>query len=82
MDDDVTRKAILYGLAGAMEKEADSIADEQQKIRDTVQPLGRILSEEEQERLNSLSRSAYEYMIQLRETAALLRACSISLQNS
>jgi hypothetical protein len=73
MDDDVTRKAILNGLADAMEKEADSITAEQQKIRDTVQPLGRILSEEEQERLNSLSRSAYEYMDQLRETAAMLR---------
>jgi hypothetical protein len=73
MDDDVTRKAILNGLADAMEKDADSIADEQQKIRDTVQPPGRILSEEKQESLNSLSRSAYDYMDRLRETAAMLR---------
>jgi ATP-dependent Zn protease len=73
MDEDVTQKAISDGLAEAMEKEADRITDEQQKIRDEIQPLGRIVSEEGQEMLNSLSVSAYEHIRHLRETAALFR---------
>jgi hypothetical protein len=73
MGDDVTRMAIFNGIAGAMEKEADSITVEQQKIRDELQPSGRIVSEEEQENLNSLSAPSYEYMQQLRENAASLR---------
>jgi hypothetical protein len=73
MADDATVQAICDGLADAMEREADRITDEQQRIRDACQPLGRIISEQEQENLNTLSVSALEYVKHLRESASLFR---------
>jgi len=71
--DDVTQKNILNGLAKGMEKNADSIAKEEQLIRDAIQPLRRIVPEKEQENLNTITASLLENVSQLRETAARLR---------
>jgi hypothetical protein len=74
MDDDIetTDANIKKGLAGAMEKDADRITRDDQHIRDSIQPLGRILSEEEQENLNSMGSSLREDVKHLRDTAARL----------
>jgi hypothetical protein len=73
MGDDVILKNILNGLAEGMERNADSIAKEEQLIRDAIQPLGRIIPENEQECLNTVTASLLENVRQLRETAARLR---------
>jgi hypothetical protein len=73
MGDDEIQKNIINGLAEGMEKNADNIAKEQQLIRDAIQPLGRIVPENEQERLNTITASLLESIRQLRETAARLR---------
>ena len=73
MDDDATNKAILNGLAEGMEKNADNIAKEEQLIRNSIQPLGRIVPEKEQEWLNTITASLLENVKHLRETAARLR---------
>jgi len=73
MANDVTQKNILNGLAEGMEKNADSIAKEEQLIRDAIQPLGRIVPEKEQENLNTITASLLDNVRQLRETAARLR---------
>jgi len=73
MDDEVTTKNILNGLAEGMEKSADNIAKEEQIIRDAIQPLGRIVPEKEQEFLNTITASLVENIRQLRETAARIR---------
>jgi len=73
MCDDMKQKNILNGLAEGMEKNADSIAKEEQLIRDAIQPLGRIVPEKEQENLNTITASLLESIKQLRETAARLR---------
>jgi hypothetical protein len=73
MDDDVTQKYILNGLAEGMEKNADTIAKEEQLIRDTIQPLRRIVPEKEQEKLNTTTASLLENVRQQRETASRLR---------
>jgi len=73
MDDDATKKNILNGLAEGMEKNADNIAKEEQLIRDAIQPLRRIVPEEEQENLNTITASLLKNISQLRETAARLR---------
>jgi hypothetical protein len=80
MDNDVTWKAIFNGIAEGMEKEAGNITAEQQRIRDKIQPLGRIISEEVQESLNSVSESALGYVSHLRETAASLRKAALDLE--
>ena len=74
MDDDLeTPEAnIKKGLAEAYEKDADRIACDDQRIRDSIQPLGRIVSENEQENLNSIGVSSREAVKHLRETAAQL----------
>jgi len=73
MDDDVTQKYILNGLAEGMEKNADTIAKEEQLIRDTIQPLRRIVPEKEQEKLNTTTASLLENVRQQREIASRLR---------
>ena len=73
MCDDLTKKNILHGLAEGMERNADSIAKEQQLIRDAIQPLRKIVPEKEQENLNTITASLLESIRQLRETAAQLR---------
>jgi hypothetical protein len=73
MDADATQKNILNGLAEGMEKNADSIAKEEQLIRDSIQPLGRIVPEEEQGNLNTVTASLVKNVSQLREIAAQLR---------
>jgi len=73
MCDDLTKKNILNGLAEGMEKNADSIAKEEQLIRDAIQPLRRIVPEEEQENLNTITASLLDNVRHLRETAARLR---------
>jgi len=73
MVDDVTQKNILNGIAEGMEKNADNIAKEEQSIRDSIQPLGRIIPEEEQECLNTSTASLIEDVKHKRETAAQLR---------
>jgi len=73
MDEEETQKAILNGLADSMESNADSIAKEEQHIRDAVQPLGRIVPEKEQEWLNTITASLLENVRQLREIATRLR---------
>jgi len=73
MDDDERQKNILNGLAEGMEKNADSIAKEEQRIRDAIQPLRRIVPEEEQESLNTITASLVENVSRLREIAAQLR---------
>jgi hypothetical protein len=64
---------ILNGIAEGMEKSADNIAKEEQLIRDSIQPLGRILSEKEQENLNTITASLLENIKHLRETATRIR---------
>jgi hypothetical protein len=75
MNDDIetTEDNIKKGIAEAMEKDADRIAHEDQHIRDSCQPLGRIVSEEEQENLNSIGASVREDVKHLRDTAARLK---------
>jgi hypothetical protein len=73
MSDDMKQKNILNGLAEGMEKNADSIAKEEQRIRDSIQPLRKIIPEEEQENLNTITASLLENVRQLREIAAQLR---------
>ena len=73
MGDDVTKKNIFNGIAEGMEKNADRIAKEEQLIRDSIQPLGRIVPEKEQENLNTITASLLDNVRQLRETAARLR---------
>jgi hypothetical protein len=73
MSDEATQKAILNGLAEGMERNADSIAKEEQHIRNAVQPLGRIVPEKEQEWLNTITASLLENVRQLREIATRLR---------
>jgi hypothetical protein len=73
MDDDATKKNILNGLAEGMEKDADSIAKEEQLIRDAIQPLGRIVPEEEQENLNTVTASLVKNVSHQREIAAQFR---------
>jgi len=73
VDDDETQKNILNGLAEGMEKNADNIAKEEQSIRDALQPLGRNIPEEEQERLNTVTASLLADVGQLREIASRLR---------
>jgi TRAP-type C4-dicarboxylate transport system substrate-binding protein len=73
MGDDATKKNILNGLAEGMEKNADSIAKEEQLIRDTIQPHGRIVPEKEQENLNTVTAPLLENVRQQREIAAQLR---------
>jgi len=78
MDDDVTQKNTLNGLAEGMERNADNIAKEEQLIRDAIQPLGRIVPEKEQEHLNTITASLLESIRQLRETAARLRKMAMT----
>ena len=73
MGDDETQKNILNGLAEGMEKNADNIAKEEQRIRDAIQPLRRIVPEEEQENLNTITASLVGNVSCLREIAARLR---------
>jgi predicted transcriptional regulator len=73
MSDDATQKNILHGLAESMEKSADNIAKEEQRIRDSIQPLGRIVLEKEQEHLNTVTASLVGNVSHLREIAARLR---------
>ena len=73
MSDDVTRKNIFNGLAEGFEKTADTIAREEQRLRDAFQPLGRHVPEKEQECLNTITASLLENIRWLRETAARLR---------
>jgi len=73
MNDDATQKNIFNGLAEGMEKNADSIAKEEQLIRDAIQPHGRIVPEKEQENLNTVTASLVENVSRLREIAARLR---------
>ena len=73
MGDDVTKKNILNGLAEGMERNADSIAKEEQRIRDAIQPHGRIVPEKEQENLNTVTASLVKNVSHLREIAARLR---------
>ena len=73
MSDDLQIKNILNGLAEGMGKNADSIAKEEQLIRDAIQPLGRIVPEKEQESINTITASLVENIRQLRETAIRLR---------
>jgi len=73
MCDDMNNRYILNGIAEGMEKNADSIAKEEQLIRDAIQPLGRIIPEYEQENLNTITSSLIESIKQLREIAARLR---------
>ena len=73
MGDGMRQKNILNGLAEGMEKNADSIAKEEQRIRDAIQPLGRIVPEKEQENLNTVTASLVENVRQLRETATRLK---------
>jgi hypothetical protein len=75
MDDDIetTEANIKNGIAGAMEKDADKIAREEQLIRDHYQPLGRHIPDEEQESLNSIGASLREDVKHDRDTAARLR---------
>ena len=73
MGDDVIQKNILIGLAEGMEKSADSIAKEEQIIRDKIQPLGRIVPEIEQENLNTITASLLESVKQLREISDRIR---------
>ena len=75
MDDDIetTEANIKKGLAEGMEKDADRIERDDQLIRDYNQPLGRIVSEEEQENLNSIGASLREDVKHLRDTAAQLK---------
>jgi len=80
MVDDVTLKNILDGIAAGIEKEADSIAKEEQSIRDAFQPLGRIIPKKEQECLNTVTASLLENVRQLRETAAQLRKMESGLE--
>jgi len=80
MVDDVTQKNILDCIAAGIEKEADSIAKEEQSIRDAIQPLGRIIPEKEQECLNTVTASLLESVRQLRETAAQLRKIESGLE--
>jgi len=77
MDYDKAQKAILNGIAEGMEKEADSIEKDEQKIRDAYQPEGRVLSEKEQERLSDVTASLRESVSHLRKTAAQLRICAM-----
>ncbi|GHV35631.1 hypothetical protein AGMMS4952_27830 [Spirochaetia bacterium] len=56
-DIETTEANIKKGLAEAMEKDADRIAHEEQHIRDSLQPLERIVSDEGQENLNSIGAS-------------------------
>jgi hypothetical protein len=75
MDDDIetTLDNIKKGLAEAYEKDADRIARDEQHIRDSRQPLGRIVSEEEQENLNSIGASLREDVKLHRDIASQLR---------
>jgi hypothetical protein len=75
MDDDIkiTEANIKKGLAEGMEKDADRITRDDQLIRDYNQPFRRIVSEEEQENLNSIGASLREGVKHLRDTAAQLR---------
>jgi hypothetical protein len=73
MSDDATHKNILNGLAEGMEKSADNIAKEEQRIRDAIQPHGRIVPEEEQENLNTITASSVKNVSHQREIAAQLR---------
>ena len=73
MDDEVRQKNILNGLAEGMEKNADSIAKEEQRIRDAIQPLGRIVPEKEQMFLNTITASLVENVRHLREISARFR---------
>ena len=73
MGDDVTKKNIFNGIAEGMEKNADRIAKEEQLIRDSIQPLGRIVPEKEQENLNTITASSLKDVKHLRETASRLR---------
>jgi len=73
MDDDIEKKHILNGLAEGMERNADNIAKEEQLIRDSIQPLGRIVPEKEQEFINTITASLIENIKQLREIAAIIR---------
>ena len=73
MSDDMTKANILNGIAEGMEKEADRDAREEQSIRNKMQPLGRIVPEEEQERLNTITASMPKNISHDREIAAQLR---------
>jgi hypothetical protein len=74
MDENIVEhKAIKVSLAESLEKESDSIAKAEQHIRDAIQPLGRIVSEKEQEGLNTVTASLVENVRHLRETASQLR---------
>ena len=72
-DFETTETNIKRGLAAAYEKDADRIACDDQRIRDYIQPLGRIVSENEQENLNSIGASSREEVKHLSETAAQLK---------
>jgi hypothetical protein len=73
MGDDEIQKNIINGIAEGMEKNADNIAKEEQLFRDAIQPLGRIVPENEQEHLNTITASLLESIRQLRDSAARLR---------
>lgn len=73
MFNEETQKNINNGLAKGMEKTADSIAKDDQLIRDENQPLGRFVPEEEQEYLNNITISNRKDINDLREKAAQLR---------
>ncbi|GHV78896.1 hypothetical protein AGMMS49944_06870 [Spirochaetia bacterium] len=72
-DIETTEANIKKGLAEAMEKDADRIAHEDQHIRDSLQSLERIISDEKQENLNSIGTSQREDVKHKRDTASQLR---------
>jgi len=78
MNNDETEKAILNGIANGMDQEANNIEKDEQKIRDSLQPSGRILSEKEQERLATTTATLRESVRYLREKASWLKKNAIS----
>ena len=79
MGDDVNVISIFNGIAEGMEKNADRIAKEEQLIRDAIQPLGKILPENEQEFINTITASLILNIEQLRNIAARLRKMEIHI---
>jgi hypothetical protein len=65
---------IINGIAECMEKEADEIAENEQRVRDALQPHGKVVPEKEQESLNTITTSSRLSVQHLREIAAQLRS--------
>jgi len=78
MCEDEAQKAILNGIANGMEQEADSIANDEQKIRDTFEIIGEIPSEKKQEWLATTTAILRESIDYLRGKASWLRKNAMS----